>query len=102
MSKSKDLDRRYQDCVDELARKTLELSRDELLDYEDYGSVDHGGIGVGFWHYTLANGDNHIVFVTNRKLVRFLPVYHKYIAGVVFGPEKEPRLMTDEESGEYD
>jgi hypothetical protein len=58
-------------------------------------------LAVAFWHYRLRDQVDHIVFISGRRLL--LPFfYRKFISGVVFSPTINPRLMTDEEVGDYD
>ena len=95
----------YQRVVDDLAREFVRRSPEELSEHPDYGSIarhiDGNDISVAFWHYRLRGNADHIVFITERRLL--IPGFcRKFISGVVFGPTTKPRLMTDEEAGDYD
>ena len=102
MAKQSEVDQKYQKCVDDLALDTLRLTRENLIDYSDYGSLERDGIGVAYWHHRFASGKHHIVFLTDRRLTRFFPIYRKYTAGIVFGEATDPRLMTELETADYD
>src|SRR5262245_36807788 len=100
-----EIDRQFQQVVDDLANEFLLHSEEELAAQPDYGFIsrklDGRDLSVAFWHYTLRDYTEHIVFITQRRLL--LPFfYRKFISGVVFGPTVKPRLMTDEETGDYD
>ena len=97
-----DIDRQYQEIVDELAAGLLALSPDELLERPEYGivkrEVNGEEVPVGFWHYAFDFG-HHIHFKTSRRWWWF--VSKSYVNGIVFGPDSPPRLMTPLEAAEY-
>ena len=99
------IDVQYQQVVNDLAEELLLRSPEELAEQPDYGSVtrqiDGNDLSVAVWHYQRKENADHIVFITERRLL--IPgLYRKFISGVVFGPTTNPRLMTDEEVGDYD
>ena len=101
----KEIDRQYQQVVDDLANEFLMLPKEELAAQPDYGSIsrklDGRDLAIAFWHYRFRGDVDHIVFITDRRLL--LPFFfRKFISGVVFGLTTNPRLMTDEETGDYD
>ena len=97
-----DTDRQCIAMVNELAAELLTLSPDELLARPEYGVFDRDvngrNVGVAFWHYAF--GDEHrIGFQLSRRWFWF--VRTSYVAGVVFGAEVKPRLMTPLEADDY-
>ena len=99
------IDERFQQVVDHLASEFLLRSQEELIAQPDYGSIrrqmDGHDVSVAFWHYRLKEDVNHIVFITDRRLL--IPLFsRRFISGVVFGPATNPRLMTEDETGVYD
>ena len=100
-----EVDRQYQQVVDDLANEYRLRSIEELSLQPDFGSIareiDGHDFSVAFWHYRLRDDINHIVFITERKLL--VPIFsRKFINGVVFGPTINVRLMTNEEIVKYD
>jgi hypothetical protein len=101
----KKIDAHYQRVVDDLADEFLRRSPEELSEQPDYGSIprqiDGDDVSVAFWHYRLKENVDHIVFITERRLL--IPsFYRKFISGVVFGPTTNQRLMTEKEVGNYE
>ena len=99
------IDEQYQQVVNDLADEFLRRSPEELAEQPDYGSIarqmEGDDVSVALWHYQLKDDIDHIVFITGRRLL--IPFfYRKFISGVVFGPTTNPRLMTEEEVGDYD
>jgi hypothetical protein len=99
------IDARYQQVVNDLADEFVRRSPEELAEQSDYGSItrqmDGDDVSIAFWHYRLKENTDHLVFITERRLL--IPFfYKKFIRGVAFGPTTNPRVMTEEEVGDYD
>lgn len=99
----KPIDITYQTAVDREADKTINLTVDELLKIDDYGSIQGSVNGkeitIGFWHYKFSDNLHHIVYVTSRRC--YLILHKVYINGVKLENGKILKL-TDEEMAHYD
>ena len=78
------IDTLYQQAVDDMARKTLNYSENEILDLPDDGTftVKISGQDVTGWirHVRLTDGLHHIVFSLTRKTL--LVMYKLYLSGI--------------------
>jgi len=103
-----DFDQIYQGAVDEEAKKLLSCSIKELLEKDDYGSMEtiNQGIkiSIGWWKWCKwARNENcyHIVFKAQRDLM--FGFYRTYLNGVKFDiASNTVEYLSDEETGDYD
>ena len=100
-----DFDKVYQNAVDKEAGKLIYCSIIELLDKNDYGSIEvvaHGiKINIGWQKWQRSENCYHIVFTAQRKLRFFF--YRKYLKGIKFDiTGKDVEYLSAEETGDYD
>ena len=80
----KDLDKIFQNAVDFEANKLYKSSIENIINRNDYGSIEtiEQGIkiSIGWWKHKFNENLYHIVFKSGRKL--FLCFYRSYLNGV--------------------
>jgi hypothetical protein len=98
----KQIDKLYQESVDQETEKVLKLKIEEIFKIEDYGIIETTINGkkssIGFWHWKLNDNLHHIVFINERRC--YLIFHKKYVSGVKLDHDKIQKL-TDEEIGVY-
>lgn len=100
-----DFDQIYQEAVDKETKKLFACSINELLEKNDYGSIEAMNqgikINIGWWKWERYEKNcYHIVFKAQRKLFLF---YRQYLNGIKFDIESGTiEYLSDEEIGDYD
>ena len=98
-------DQIFQNTVDEETKLLFSCSIDELLDKNDYGSMEtiNKGIkiSIGWWKWQYGESRYHIIFLAQRKLYRGF--YRKYLNGIKFDIKSGiVEYLSEEEIGDYD
>jgi len=104
MEKS-NVDKIFQSAVDEETKRLFSCSIGELLDRNDYGSIDTISqgikINIGWWKWERNENCYHVVLKAQRKL--FLNFYKQYLNGIKFDVESGViEYLSNEEVGDYD